>query len=65
MFKEYNEDAGESASMRGGETPEYLYLFNPWSDGRHHAYGYAGNETYKRMKELAPGWEAPPTTRPL
>ena len=34
VFKEYNENAGGNRHpMRGVETPDYLYLFNPWSDG--------------------------------
>ena len=56
VFKEYNENAGGNRHpMRGVETPEYLYLFNPWSDGEDiMRTATQGTKTYKRMKELAP-----------
>ena len=59
VFKEYNENAGGNRHpMRGVETPEYLYLFNPWSDGQDiMRTATQGTKTYKRMKELAPASE--------
>jgi N-sulfoglucosamine sulfohydrolase len=56
VFKEYNENAGGNRHpMRGVETPEHLYLFNPWSDGEDiMRTATQGTKTYKRMKELAP-----------
>jgi N-sulfoglucosamine sulfohydrolase len=59
VFKEYNENAGGNRHpMRGVETPEYLYLFNPWSDGEDiMRTATQGTKTYKRMKELAPASE--------
>ena len=55
VFKEYNENAGGNRHpMRGIETPEYLYLFNPWSDGKDiMRTATQGTKTYKRMQELA------------
>lgn len=55
VFKEYNENAGGNRHpMRGVETPEYLYLFNPWSDGKDTMRtATQGTKTYRRMKELA------------
>ena len=68
VFKEYNENAGGNRHpMRGVETPEYLYLFNPWSDGEDiMRTATQGTKTYKRMKELAPSFRGnPKTTRPF
>ena len=55
VFKEYNENAGGNRHpMRGVETPEFLYIFNPWSDGKNiMRTATQGTKTYKRMKELA------------
>ena len=40
--------------MRGVQTPQYLYLFNPWSDGEDvMRTATQGTKTYKRMQELA------------
>ena len=60
IFKEYNENAGGNRHpMRGVESPEYLYLFNPWSDGQDvMRTATQGTKTYKRMKELAPTSES-------
>ena len=60
VFKEYNENAGGNRHpMRGVETPEYLYLFNPWSDGKDiMRTATQGTKTYKRMQELAPTSES-------
>ena len=56
VFKEYNENAGGKRNpMRGVQTPRYLYLFNPWSDGEDvMRTATQGTKTYKRMQELAP-----------
>ena len=55
VFKEYNENAGgQRHPMRGVQTPHYLYLFNPWSDGDDvMRTATQGTKTYKRMQELA------------
>jgi N-sulfoglucosamine sulfohydrolase len=55
VFKEYNENAGGKRNpMRGVQTPQYLYLFNPWSDGTDvMRTATQGTKTYKRMQELA------------
>lgn len=55
VFKAHNENSdGQRAPMRAVETPEFLYIFNPWSDGRRAMFS-ATNETktHKRMVELA------------
>lgn len=40
--------------MRAVETKDYLYLFNPWSDGENQfRTATQGTATYRRMKELA------------
>lgn len=55
VFKEYNENSGGKRNpMRGVETREYLYLYNPWSDGKlNMATATDGTATYKRMQQLA------------
>ena len=55
IFKEYNENSGGIRNpMRGVQTPQYLYLFNPWSNGkRAMATATNGTATWKRMLELA------------
>lgn len=55
VIKEYNENSGRVRHpIRGIETPEYLYLFNPWSDGeRAFKTATQGTATYRRMKELS------------
>ena len=54
-FKEYNENAGGFRNpMRGVQTHQYLYLFNPWSNGkRTMATATNGTATWKRMLLLA------------
>ncbi|MDF1657287.1 MAG: sulfatase [Verrucomicrobiales bacterium] len=55
VFKVYNENSGaQRHPIRGVETPEYLYLFNPWSD-RVNKFKTAtqGTVTYKRLIALA------------
>ncbi len=55
VFKEYNENSGGKRNpMRAIETKEYLYIFNPWSDGQlPMATATNGTASYRRMKELA------------
>jgi N-sulfoglucosamine sulfohydrolase len=55
VVKEYNENAGGSRDpMRAIETPKFLYLFNPWSNGdRVMQTATTGTSTYRRMRELA------------
>ena len=55
IFKEYNENSGGIRNpMRAVQTPQYLYLFNPWSNGkRTMATATNGTATWKRMLELA------------
>ncbi|MGB0153210.1 MAG: sulfatase family protein [Verrucomicrobiales bacterium] len=56
VFKEYNENSGAGRHpIRGVQTAQYLYLFNPWSDGENvMKTATTGTATYRRMKELAP-----------
>ncbi|MEM0970587.1 MAG: sulfatase-like hydrolase/transferase, partial [Verrucomicrobiota bacterium] len=51
VFKVYNENSGGNRHpMRGIETKEYLYLFNPWSDGeRRFRTATQGTVTYKTL----------------
>ncbi len=60
VFKVYNENsAGTRHPIRGVQTREYLYLFNPWSDGKaEFKTATHGTESWKRMKELASSDEA-------
>jgi N-sulfoglucosamine sulfohydrolase len=55
VIKEYNENAGRSRDpMRAVQTKKYLYLFNPWSNGKRvFATATNGTVTCKRMIELA------------
>jgi N-sulfoglucosamine sulfohydrolase len=57
IFKDYNENAGASRDpMRAVQTEQYLYIFNPWSNGhRVMATATTGTATYRRMAELAKG----------
>ncbi len=60
IFKEYNENAGGGRNpMRGVQTAKFLYLFNPWSDGKR-VMGTAtkGTATWRAMKKLAAGGSA-------
>ncbi|MEM1297126.1 MAG: sulfatase [Verrucomicrobiota bacterium] len=56
VYKEYNENSGgQRAPIRAVETHQFLYLFNPWSDGvRKFKTATQGTATYRRMKEVAP-----------
>ena len=55
IIKEYNENAGASRDpMRAIQTKRYLYLFNPWSNGKRiFATATTGTATYRRMAALA------------
>ncbi len=55
VVKEYNENSGGKRNpMRAIETRDYLYIFNPWSDGKlPMATATNGTDTYRRMKVLA------------
>lgn len=55
VIKEYNENSGAKRNpMRGIQTREYLYLFNPWANGtRKMATATNGTQTYRRMQQLA------------
>lgn len=55
VFKEYNENSGGVRNpMRGVQTNRFLYLFNPWSDGKRvMATATNGTATWKMMKKLA------------
>lgn len=55
VFKAYNENAAEQRRpMRAVETPRFLYIFNPWFNGKRSlASATSETATYKRMEELA------------
>lgn len=55
IFKEYAENSsGQRSPMRAIETKRFLYIFNPWSNGkRSMSPATMGTNTYKRMVELA------------
>lgn len=55
VFKEYNENSkGVRAPMRAVQDQRYLYIFNPWSDGKRiMASATKNTRTYKRMLELS------------
>ena len=55
VIKQYNENAGRNRHpMRGIETRELLYLYNPWSDGkRKFATATTGTATYRQMVKLS------------
>jgi len=50
-FLQYNENAGRNRHpMRGVHTRDWLYLFNPWSNGeRKFATATTGTRTYRQM----------------
>ncbi len=54
VFKVYNENAGGNRNpMRGVQTERYLYLFNPWSDGKlTMATATSGTATWRRMMAM-------------
>ncbi|MGB7345051.1 MAG: sulfatase [Pirellulaceae bacterium] len=53
---QYNENSGRNRHpMRGIQTKEFLYLYNPWSDGqRKFATATTGTATYRQMVKRAP-----------
>ncbi len=53
---QYNENSGRNRHpMRGIQTREMLYLYNPWSNGeRKFATATTGTATYKQMVKRAP-----------
>lgn len=55
VIKEYNENSGASRDpMRAVQTKRFLYLFNPWSNGKRiMATATTGTPTYRRLAELA------------
>ena len=55
VFKEYNENSGAGRHpMRGVQSKKYLYIFNPWSDGKNtFKTATTGTVSYRRMKLLA------------
>jgi N-sulfoglucosamine sulfohydrolase len=55
VILQYNENSGRSRHpMRGIHTREYLYLYNPWSDGnRKFATATTGTMTYRQMVKRA------------
>ncbi len=55
VFKVYNENSGANRNpMRGIQSRKYLYLFNPWVDGKRvFKTATTGTIAYRRMKELA------------
>lgn len=55
IFKEYNENSGSIRNpMRGVQTEKFLYLFNPWADGKRvMATATNGTASWKTMKKLA------------
>jgi N-sulfoglucosamine sulfohydrolase len=55
IVKEYNENSGGIRNpMRAVQTPTYLYIFSPWSNGKRlMATATKGTSTYRRMNELA------------
>jgi N-sulfoglucosamine sulfohydrolase len=55
VIKEYNMNSGGALNpMRAVQNKQFLYIFNPWSDGkREMATATLGTPTYRRMHELA------------
>ena len=55
VFKVYNENAaGGREPMVAVEGTRFLYIFNPWSNGKRKMFSATyGTSTYKRMVELA------------
>ena len=55
VILQYNENSGRFRHpMRGIQTKEFLYLFNPWSDGkRKFATATTGTATYRQMVKRA------------
>ncbi|MCR9292132.1 MAG: sulfatase [bacterium] len=55
IVKEYNENSGAKRNpMRALQTKDYLYIFNPWSDGKRlMATATNGTSSWRRMKMMA------------
>ncbi|MCB1704274.1 MAG: sulfatase [Halioglobus sp.] len=55
VFKVYNENAaGGREPMAAVESARFLYIFNPWSNGKRTLFSATyGTATYKRMLQLA------------
>lgn len=55
VFTQHNENSGGHRNpMRAVQTKDYLYIFNPWSNGtRVMGTATAGTSSWRRMKELA------------
>lgn len=55
VILQYNENAGRNRHpMRGIQTREHLYLYNPWSNGqRKFATATMGTMTYRQLVKLA------------
>jgi N-sulfoglucosamine sulfohydrolase len=55
VILQYNENSGRwRHPMRGIHTPQYLYLYNPWSNGsRKFATATTGTSTYRQMVKRA------------
>lgn len=55
VFKVYNENgSGTRTPMRAVQTRDYLYIFNPWSDGRRRMHSATlTTNSFTRMQELA------------
>jgi N-sulfoglucosamine sulfohydrolase len=55
VILQYNENSGRNRHpMRGIQTREHLYLYNPWSDGqRKFATATTGTKTYRQMVRRA------------
>lgn len=60
VFKEHNENAGgQKTPMRAVQTKDWLYIFNPWSNGTRVMTGAtAGTQTCRQMRVLAKANEA-------
>jgi N-sulfoglucosamine sulfohydrolase len=55
VFKEYNENSGAGRHpIRGIQTKQFLYLFNPWSDGKNKfKTATTGTLSYEAMRDRA------------
>ena len=55
VFKVYNENAGGGRHpMRGVQTRDYLYLWNPWADGENKfKTATTGTASYRTMQKVA------------
>src|SRR5690606_31528503 len=55
VFKSYHENSGgQRTPMRAVQTKDFLYLFNPWSNGKRVMTGATmGTPTYRQMRVLA------------